>query len=328
MFRRVRRSSGIRVARGHAPGIALLAMIATLVVCSAAAGGSVAGPTRSASATPSAPASGASGVKQTAKAEAAKAVASADWLHALQVVADLRAQPPTRPLVVIVGSSIVRESTVSDASWAAQVHRRGGPLVDAYDLGSRNQSFAQDVSLVPLLPKVPTIVFIGVDVVRFVSPPVNPKVVLPAPAPVHAGYNPHRYTSTRVLPAAQKRTLVADWMRVRYPVFSHYYSYNRSRLQKLIEECMARGLHPVLLDTPRNTAIIGRAFHKPVSRYRATCRQLAAKYGIPFVDMVGAARFANSDFYDMWHAVQPGRAKWQLLLSDETVKLLRRYGMG
>ena len=44
--------------------------------------------------------------------------------------------------------------------------------------------------------------------------------------------------------------------------------------------------------------------------------------------MVASARFADTDFYDMWHAVQPGRAKWQLLLSDETVKLLRRYGMG
>jgi len=109
------------------------------------------------------------------------AKAGADWQHALQVVAYLRAHPPSRPLVLMIGSSIVRESTISDASWAAQVHQRGGPQVTAYDLGSSNQSFAQDVKLVGYLPSAPTIVFIGVDVVRFVSAPANPVVTLPAP---------------------------------------------------------------------------------------------------------------------------------------------------
>jgi hypothetical protein len=302
-------------------------MVMALVACSAAPGGAgdpsaVVGGGAIASAATSPAASA-----QPPQAEAARAAASADWLHALQVVADLRAQPPKRPLVLMIGSSIVRESTVSDASWAAQVRQRGGPLVAAYDLGSRNQSFSQDVKLVPYLPKVPTIVFIGVDVVRFVSAPSHLAVALPKANPVPSGYDPHRYSSARVLPAAQKRKLVSDWMQNRYPVFSRYYSYNRGQLEKLIKACLARGLHPVLLDTPRNTAIIGRAFDRPVNRYRAACRQLAAKYGIPFVDMVGTARFANADFFDMWHAVQPGRAKWQLLLSDQTIKLLQRYGL-
>jgi hypothetical protein len=113
----------------------------------------------------------------------------------------------------------------------------------------------------------------------------------------------------------------------RFPVFSKNYSYNLGRLQKVIEACLARGLHPVLLDTPRNTAVIGHGFDKPVGRYRASCKQLAAHYDIPFIDMVRAARFSTTDFYDLWHAVQPGRAKWQLLLSNQTVKLLQRYGM-
>ena len=266
--------------------------------------------------------------KKTAKGETAKALGSSDWQHTLQIVADLKAKPPAEPLVLMLGSSIVRESTVSDTSWAAQVQQRGGPTVATYDLGSRNQSFVQDLKLVPFLPNVPTIVYIGVDVVRFVSPPANPRVVLPAPATVPSGYDPHRYSGAHVLTAAQKRKLVADWMKNRYPVFSRNYAYNKGRLEKLVAACLARGLHPVLLDTPRNTAIIGHSFDKPVSRYRLTCRRLARKYGIPFVDMVGAARFVSADFYDMWHAVQPGQAKWQLLLSDETVKLLRRYGMG
>jgi hypothetical protein len=305
--------------------LALIVMVTALVACSAAPGGAggssaAVGDGASAVASPAASA-------QTAGAGSTRAKAGADWQHALQVVADLRAQPPSRPLVLMIGSSIVRESTTSDASWAAQVQQRGGPLVAAYDLGSSNQSFAQDIKLVGYLPAVPTIVFIGVDVVRFVSLPADPGVTLPAPKPVSSSYSPHRYSSARILPASQKRTLVTNWMTNRFPVFSKNYSYNLGRLRKLIEACLARGLHPVLLDTPRNTAVIGHGFDQPVGRYRASCKQLAAHYSIPFVDMVRAARFNATDFYDLWHAVQPGRAKWQLLLSNQTVKLLQRYGM-
>ena len=123
------------------------------------------------------------------------------------------------------------------------------------------------------------------------------------------------------------KALAADWMKNRYPVFTHNYAYNLKVLKKLITACKARGLHPVLLDTPRNTPIVGRVFGKPVSRYRATCKKLAAQFNIPFVDKVAAARFATADFFDLWHAVPPGRTKWQLILSNETVRLLTLFGM-
>jgi hypothetical protein len=290
-------------------GIAAIVLFAGLVACPAGAAGQ-------------------SSSSRAAGAGSVRAKAGADWQHALQVVADLRAHPPTRPLVLMMGNSIVRESTMRDSSWAAQVHQQGGPSVAAHDLGSSNQSFAQDLKLVPYLPAAPTIVFIGVDVVRFASPPSDPAVTLPAPGPVPPGYDPHRYSSAHILAPAKKRGLVADWMRDRFPVFSRYYSYDLGQLEKLIKACLAKGLHPVLLDTPRNTAIIGHAFDKPVTRYHADCRALAARHGIPFVEMVDAARFANTDFYDLWHLVQPGRVKWQLLLSNETVAVLKRYGMG
>ena len=320
----VRTSVGIRGAVRALPlGLAVMVTTVALVACSAASG-SVGG---SAAAAGNGAVAASATATHSAVAGARMPKAGADWQHTLQVVADLRANRPSKPLVLMIGSSIVRESTISDASWAAQVHQRGGPVVAAYDLGSSNQSFAQDVRLVGYLPAVPTIVFIGVDVVRFVSAPADPAVTLPSPSPVPAGYDPHRYSSARILPDSQKRTLVTTWMTNRFPVFSKNYSYNLGRLKRLIEACQARGLHPVLLDTPRNTAVIGPGFDKPVARYRASCRQLAAKYGIPFIDIVATARFRSTDFYDLWHAVQPGRAKWQLLLSDQTVKLLQRYGM-
>jgi hypothetical protein len=43
---------------------------------------------------------------------------------------------------------------------------------------------------------------------------------------------------------------------------------------------------------------------------------------------VAAADLRDGDFYDLWHLVEPGRAKWQALLSARTATLLLRYGAG
>ncbi len=249
--------------------------------------------------------------------------------HALQVVANIRADPPVIPLVFMLGGSAVRESTISDASWAADVERAGGPRLETYNLGSSNQSFAQDLKLVPYLPQVPlTIVYIGVNLGRFVWPPANFSIRLPAPKPVPASYRQHHYSGAHILSVARKRALVTDWKAQRYSVFSRYYAYNLGVLEKLIKACLARGLHPVLLDEPRNTAIIGHALDKPVSKYHSSVEGLAKQYGIPFVDMVADAHLTNKDFFDLWHLVPPGRGKWQTLLSRETVQLLNAYGTG
>jgi len=252
---------------------------------------------------------------------------TADWRHARQVVADLKASPPQVPLVVMFGTSTTRESTITDASWSKAIGRAAGMTVTAYNLGSTNQTFTQDRALVRHLPEVPTVVFIGIDVVRFVAPPCGAAVTLPSPRPIPASYDQHRYSVRRILSAAKKRALVRDWVKRRYPVFLKNYKHNLAELRLLIEECQQRGLHPVLLEAPRNTAAIKTAFNRAVRKYRGSCRGLAAHYGIPYIDFVSACRFRDRDFYDVWHAVEPGRRKWQLRLSTHTVRLLRRYGM-
>jgi hypothetical protein len=252
---------------------------------------------------------------------------SADWQHARQVVADLKASPPQVPLVVMFGTSTTRESTITDASWSKAIGRAAGTTVKAYNLGSTNQTFTQDRALVGHLPEVPTVVFIGIDVVRFVAAPSAAAVTLPSPRPVPASYDQHRYSVRRILSAAKKRVLVRDWVKRRYRVFLKNYRHNLGELRLLIEECRARGLYPVLIEAPRNTAAIKSAFNKAVRKYRTSCRALAARHGIPYIDFLSACRFRNRDFYDVWHAVEPGRRKWQPRLSAHIVRLLRRYGM-
>lgn len=260
-------------------------------------------------------------------------IAGADWTHVLQVVANLQADPPTKPLIVLLGGSSARESTVSDASWSAQVDSRGGPSVVTYNLGSRNRTLAQNVALVKALPErsagdAPTIVYIGINVGAFTSAQKSFSITLPSPTPL-PDYHQHQYDDRTPLSAGNKRMLVAKWLQMRYPVFKRNYDTSVSVLTTLITTCQSRGLHPVLFELPRNTEIIGHMLDAPVTRYRATCRSLASKYGIPYVSLITGAGLRNRDFYDLWHILDTGqytgRRKWQRLLSDRTVTLLEEY---
>lgn len=252
-----------------------------------------------------------------------------DWEHVQRVVAYLKAKPPTKPLIIMFGTSTVRESTVSDRSWEKLLRRKAGVAVNAYNLGSTNQTFRQNRRLVEQLPAVPTIVLIGVDVVRFTATPAGVPVALPSAFSSRPSYAQHRYSKKRILSAAKKRALVRDWVRRRYKVFKRNYAKNLAELKKLISECLDKGMYPVLLESPRNTAAIKSAFNKATRRYRADCLRLEAQYGgqVRYFNLLNAAKFRNADFYDIWHAVEPGRARWQPRLSALAAKMLKKYGM-
>ena len=251
-----------------------------------------------------------------------------DWAHVLQVVANLKAQPPAEPVVCLLGGSAARESTIDDVNWSDQVKQLGGPSVAAYNLGSRNRTLAQDVALIRALPEMPGIVYIGINVGRFTAPPSHPTLDLPQPTALLPSYRQHKYGKSSTLSVAKKKALLGDWLTKRYPVFKKNYSSNLKTLEQLIVACQRRGLHPVLLELPRNTAIVGHALDSPVARYTSGGRALAKKHDVPWVSFVSTARLPNADFYDLWHLVEPGRNVWQRLLSNKTVALLKKYGMG
>ena len=267
---------------------------------------------------------------KAAASAGAKAASGADWARVLQVVADLQAAPPSKPVVVLFGGSAARESTISDSSWRSQIEARGGGATVAYNLGSRNRTLAQNVALVQALPKVPTIVYIGLNLSAFTWAQRSAAITLPKPgsSPVSL-QQPHQYSKSHILTTARKKMLVQAWLSDRYPVFTRNYAINAGVLEKLIKVCLQKeGTHPVLFELPRNSAIIGRQLDAPASRYRKTLQALAKKYDIPYVSLVAQAKLPNSSFYDLWHLVEPGRTVWQRLLSEKTVDLLRKYGIG
>lgn len=244
------------------------------------------------------------------------------WKHSLQVVANLKADPPTARVVVFLGGSRARECTVSDRQWTRQLRRKSGRRVVAYNLGSSNQTFGEDRKLVRHLP-TSTLVLIAVDEGRFTKPPTARAVRLPRPKKIRS-YRQHRYSAARIRSTARKRALVRDWKRRRYPLFKRNVAANRRSLEKLVMACQKRGLRPVLVATPWNRAVIKRAFRTPRRIWRTACKKVAARHDIPFVDFSTAVRLKNREFYDLFHLVEPGRRKWQARLSRETAALLRK----
>jgi hypothetical protein len=306
----------------HPCAAAALAWIAFLLAAAALASACSAQATSSSLA-----ASGETPAGAPASATSSDTGGESDWAHVLQVVANLRAQPPAAPVVCLLGGSAARESTISDGSWRAQIEDKGGPATAVYNLGSRNRTLAQNIAIVERLPEVPTIVYIGVNVGAFTSAQKTAAISLPEPVTPLPDYKQHAYSQSKILGVAKKKALLNEWLAKRYPVFKKNYAASVKTLEKLIVACQDRGLHPVLLDLPRDTAIIGHTLDAPVARYTSGCRALAKKYGIPWVSFVSAARLPNVDFYDLWHLVEPGRTVWQSLLSAKTASLLEKYGM-
>lgn len=250
-----------------------------------------------------------------------------DWRHTVQVIANLRATPPEDPVVILLGGSSARESTVLDADWSRQIERRGGYRVVALNLASKHRTYAQDLEFVKLLPAhVPAIVYIGINLGRFCAPPTSPKIRLPRPGPV-GPYSQHVYTKSRIQSAALKRYYVSYWMTRRWPEFKRNYSYEMGMLQRIVRACKRRHLRVALLDLPRDLPIIGSRFNPAVSRYHRGCSQLARKYDIPWLHFVAGASLTDRDFFDIFHLVEPGRVKYQSMLSDKTIRLLEKYRM-
>ena len=61
-------------------------------------------------------------------------------------------------------------------------------------------------------------------------------------------------------------------------------------------------------------------------QYTVPTMELAAKYGVPYVDVNKAAAVPNADFHDLSHLVEPGRVLWQRQLAKALAPLLKGAG--
>ncbi|HSL95614.1 MAG TPA: hypothetical protein VLA35_06825 [Thermoleophilia bacterium] len=247
----------------------------------------------------------------------------ADWYHVLAVLEELREEPPSLPLVVLLGGSCGRECTVSDEGWSAEVVAAGGPAVVARNLSSRNKTFRHDLDLVRLLPSTRVVVLIGVNLGRFTGWP-TPGGRGPASLPedLEFRHDQHHYSLLRTWSAERRECAVRQWLRDRLHVFEARCGANLAMLERVVLACRDRGFEPALVELPRDEEAIGGRFDVAVARYQAGCRALAAASGVPFIDFVDEVGLVSADFYDLMHLVEPGRVKWQRRLASATAELL------
>ena len=258
-------------------------------------------------------------------APSARAEITPDYRHALQVVADLRAYPPQVPLVVLLGGSSQRSSTVSDLSMTRQIGKDVGYRMVAFNLGSKERLLTTDERMVGLLPDVHPIVYIGVNMGRFCRGHTDPAVTLPDPSGASPTPQPRALERTDALSDMRKSQMVGEWLQTRWPSFLKNYRYELAVLESTVKLSLKKGQHPVIIDLPRNAAIMGHQLDKPLDMYHAGCRAIAQRNGIPYVQFQGKLNIGNRDFRDLWHLLPTSRIKWQTQLSATTAALLKRY---
>jgi hypothetical protein len=200
--------------------------------------------------------------------------------------------------------------------------------VRALNFGSSSQAFKNGLTIVNALPPVPTIVLIGLNVGRYTSIP--PKSVARAAPPVARGasvYDSHRFHVGDQLSDAAKRGIVRTWLKAKYPRFKERYAGNAAVLRDLIALCQDKGFYPVLVELPLNLRVVRHSWDAPRDRYRRGARSAARDAGIPYDDFIARIGLVSSDFVDVSHLVEPGRAKYQRRLSRVVVTRLRQYGL-
>lgn len=85
-------------------------------------------------------------------------------------VGRVKRDPPDGPAVYLLGGSSARESIPSGSSLAEEVERLSGRRIDAVNLGSMNQNFAQSLAVIDNVPDTPATVLVGINAIRFTRP--------------------------------------------------------------------------------------------------------------------------------------------------------------
>jgi hypothetical protein len=246
---------------------------------------------------------------------------SSDWDHACQVAGWLRYSRPPRRVVYVLGGSASREAVTSEAEWSRDLSRRlDGKPVAAYVTSSSCQTFIEDASIIRALPKGRGVAVIMVGLTRFYTVHVSATVSTSAvrTTPPRPWYQ-HHYDTRDPLPLSEKRALVANW-RARHLIgFQTYYTRILGDLDGVIAVCLERGIRPVLVEMPANLAAIRHDFDDVRAVYQDGCRALAAQHHIAYLDFNDSLGLHAGDFYDLWHLLPEGRAKWQDELSRELI---------
>lgn len=134
-------------------------------------------------------------------------------------------------------------------------------------------------------------------------------------------YKVHAFDSRATLSDADKQKLVDKWLKRYYPAFKKVHRFDAALLDGLVAEAQHCGLDVVIVELPWNEALIGDAFAEAVDTYQAATREIAARYGVPYLDFNREVAIPSEGFLDLSHLRPSGRAVWQAELARRLAAL-------
>ncbi len=137
-------------------------------------------------------------------------------------------------------------------------------------------------------------------------------------------YGQHRYNQRYLHPVAQKEAMVRKWNKRRAPVFRKNLEFNLDMLEQLLVRARQRGVDVVLLELPRNEAIIDGRFDWAQAMYAPRVQELAERYGVTYLDFSQELGLGNEHFHDLSHLIEPGRDLWEQRLAEELAAIYAR----
>jgi hypothetical protein len=131
-------------------------------------------------------------------------------------------------------------------------------------------------------------------------------------------YQPHYYPwgATAASPLGKRRNVLYVLAKD-VQLYRRYADYNFGMLEEILKLARDRGYDVVLFDQPLNASAAGPTWDGVVPAYRKRARALAARYGVPYVQIPQHVPLRDADFADLYHLLAPARLKWQPVMAQE-----------
>jgi hypothetical protein len=105
-------------------------------------------------------------------------------------------------------------------------------------------------------------------------------------------------------------------------LYRKYADYNFAMLEEILRLADDRGFDVVLYDQPLNAFAAGADWNGVVPAYRKRARELAERYGVPYVRIRPEDKLTDWDFADLFHLLPQGRLKWQPEMARQLASVL------
>jgi hypothetical protein len=175
---------------------------------------------------------------------------------------------------------------------------------------------AQHVKLPPVDMTAPGLVRYGVGYVK-------ERRRIGEPLFADIGYSMHYTIDGPLQSRAEKLAMARRDVAQDTATYGPNAAYNFALLADLVRAARSRGFRVAFFDQPLNVHVIGATWNGVVPSYRRRALALAARLGVPYLDVGQRVKLDDQDFLDVYHLVVRGRLKWQPVFSRELARALR-----